>query len=135
MAVTAGDAAHSRHGGQRGRGRWGRREVDNPLAVRPRASDPLAAALADEETVAGAADVPREGGDKMRTASVQHILSARRSVSDGGGLVAGVALHHVLHHHHFNTVQLKNNSNQARHKTNNPLRTDLVLLAGDVDHV
>ena len=65
VAVTAGDAAHSRHGGQRGRGRWGRREVDNPLAVRPRACDPLAAALADKETVAGAADVPRKGGDKI----------------------------------------------------------------------
>jgi len=47
----------------------------------PGASNPLGGALADEETVTGAADV----------------LAARGGVPDGRGLVALAALHHMLH--------------------------------------
>ena len=46
----------------------------------PGAGNPLAAALADEEAVAGA----------------PHVLAPGRGVPDGRGLVAGVALHHML---------------------------------------
>lgn len=56
VTVTAGDAAHARHREQRRRHR-ARRQIDDALAVGPRAGDPLGRALADEQTVAGTSDV------------------------------------------------------------------------------
>ena len=47
----------------------------------PWAGNPLAAALADEEAVAGA----------------PHVLPAWGGVADGGGLVAGGAFHNMLY--------------------------------------
>lgn len=56
VTVTTGDATHTGHRKQRWRHRT-RRQVDDALAVGPRAGHPLGRALADEQTVAGAADI------------------------------------------------------------------------------
>ena len=72
----------------------------------PGACDPLTAALADEETVAGAADV----------------LAAGRGVPDGRGLVAHTALDNMLQHQYYTQPVLTQS-------------THLILLAADVDHV
>lgn len=79
VTVTAGDAAHARHREQRRRHR-ARRQIDDALAVGPRAGDPLGRALADEQTVAGTSDV----------------LLARWRVPDGRGFIALGALDDVL---------------------------------------
>jgi len=80
MAMRTSDPAHSRHLRDRNRCGRGRRQVDDPLTVGSGTSNPLRASFADEETV-------------TRTS---HILSARRGISDGRGLIARVALHHML---------------------------------------
>ena len=100
MTVGTSYPAHTRHIGQR-RGHRGRgRQVDDPLAVWPKVrqfgnflfllhdncvslpgtGDPLAAALADEQTVAG----------------TPHIFPPGRGVSDGRGLIALGALDNML---------------------------------------
>lgn len=71
VTVTTGDATHTGHRKQRWRHRT-RRQVDDALAVGPRAGHPLGRALADKQTVAGAAD----------------ILFAGRSISNGRSLMA-----------------------------------------------
>ena len=86
VTVSTGHPAHPGHIGQRGRGGRGGGQVDDPLAVGPRAGDPLAGALTDEEAVTG----------------TPHVLPAGGSVSDGRGLIAQVALHNVLRKQHFN---------------------------------
>jgi len=80
VTVSTRDPTHTRHVGKRGRGRRGGSEVDNSLAVGPWASNSLAAALADEETVAGTPD----------------ILAAWRSIPDRCCLVTRVALDNML---------------------------------------
>ena len=84
VTVSAGHSAHPGNIGQRGRGGRGRGQVDDPLTVWSGAGDPLTSALTDEETVAG----------------TPHVLPAWRSVPDGRGLVAEVALHNVLRQGH-----------------------------------
>ncbi len=86
VAMRTGHPTHSRHIIRRHgaaatgwRARAGR-QVDDALAVGPRTRDPLRGSLADEQTVAGTAD----------------IFAARRRVADGGGLVALGTLDHVL---------------------------------------
>ena len=81
VTVSTGHPAHTRHVGERGRGRGGGGEVDDPLAVWSGAGDPLTGALADQQTVTGA----------------PHVLPTRRGVPDGGGLVANWTLDDVLH--------------------------------------
>lgn len=71
VTVTAGNAAHAGHRQQRWRHRT-RRQVDDAFAVGPRARHPLGRALADQQTIAGAAD----------------ILFARRSISNWRSLIA-----------------------------------------------
>jgi hypothetical protein len=80
VAMRTSDPAHPRHLRDRNRCGWRGSQVDDPLTVWSGASDPLGAALADEEAVAG----------------TSHILSARGRISDRGRFVAGVALHHML---------------------------------------
>ena len=86
VAMCACHPTHSRHiirrhraaaAGWRARA-W--RQVDDALAVGPRTRDPLGCSLADEQTIAGTADV----------------FAARRRVTDWGGLVALGTLDHVL---------------------------------------
>ena len=100
VTVGAGHPTHPRHIGQR-RWHWGRGgQVDDPLTVWPESSDvrdgqlsmmkhcyllpwtgdPLAAALADEETVAWA----------------PHIFPPGRGVPDGRGLITLRALDNML---------------------------------------
>ena len=100
VTVGAGHPTHPRHIGQR-RWHWGRGgQVDDPLTVWPESSDvrdgqlsmmkhcyllpwtgdPLAAALADEETVTRA----------------PHILPPGRGVPDGRGLIALRTLDNML---------------------------------------
>ena len=80
MTMSTGHPAHARHIGQ-GRGGGGSGgQVDDPLAVGPGTGNPLAAALADEETVARA----------------PHILPPGRGVPDGRGLIALRALDNML---------------------------------------
>jgi len=80
MTVCTGHAAHPGHIGHGHWGRGGGGQVDDPLAVGPGAGNPLAAALADEEAVAGA----------------PHVLTAWGGIADGGGFVAGGAFHNML---------------------------------------
>ena len=82
VTVSTGHSAHPGNIRQRGRGGRGRGQVDDPLTVWSGAGDPLTSALADEETVAG----------------TPHVLPAWRSVPDGSGLIAQVALHNMLRH-------------------------------------
>jgi len=72
MTVSAGYSTHAWDVGHWGIGGRVGCQVYDPLAVRARTSDALGTALADEETVAGAADV----------------LAPRGRVSDGGSLIA-----------------------------------------------
>lgn len=80
VTVSAGHATHPRNIGHGSRGGRGGREVDDPLTVWSGTRDPLTAALADEETVAG----------------TPHILPTWGSVPDRRGLVTRVTLDHML---------------------------------------
>jgi len=80
VAMSTSDPAHPRHLRHRDRCGWGGRQVDDPLTVWSGTSDPLGAAFADEEAIAG----------------TSHVLSARRRIPDRRCLVARVALHHML---------------------------------------
>ena len=73
----------------------------------PGAGNPLAAALADEEAVAGA----------------PHVLAPGRGVPDGRGLVADWTLHYVLHNLTVSRGELRRGL------------THLIFLPRDVDHV
>ena len=88
VTVSAGHATHPRNIGHGSRGGRGGREVDDPLTVGSGTRDPLTAALADEETVAG----------------TPHILPTWGSVPDRRGLVTRVTLDHMLRKHHIRTV-------------------------------
>ena len=110
VTVSTGHSAHPGNIGQRGRGGRRRGQVDDPLAVWSGAGDPLAGALTDEETVAG----------------TSHVLPARGSVPDGGGLIAQVALDNVLRHNNISNITPPTTPLAGSH---------LVFLPRDVDHI
>ena len=109
MTMSTGHPAHARHIGQGRRGGGSGGQVDDPLAVGPGTGDPLAAALAYQQTVAG----------------TSHILPARRSIPDGCRLVARVALHNML----------EKTSYILFPPPSPPPYSHLILLARDVYHV
>lgn len=79
-AVSAGDAGSGWLGVGARWTRMNRTQIYYPLTVRPRTGDPLRSDFADEQAVAGAAD----------------ILLPCRGVLNGGGFIANPTLHHVL---------------------------------------